>query len=85
MQDCTEYEESSDNCDNDNTNDIFDNITRGENYLQETDEIQIGDNGETLEFCPFCNLPFTNDDEMLNHVENEHYEEIKNVSLLLLY
>ncbi len=34
MQDCEEYKESNDNYDNENVNDVFDNITRGENYLQ---------------------------------------------------
>lgn len=62
-----------------NIDDLFKGLSDGRNELQHAGTIHFHDPREHWNFCPFCQLPFTDYDLLTDHVEDCHADTIDEV------
>ena len=54
---------------------LFNNLDTGACELEEADLSKLNDDSNGLEFCPLCTQVFTNELELIDHVEDVHGQE----------
>ena len=68
------------------SSDIFEGLNEGSLQISPAPEcsIHFKDERDIWMHCPFCNMPFENDEGLLGHIEAVHQHDLKEVCSILI-